>query len=304
MSRLSILFFVCSPFFSPIYHSYGQGCSDAGICTMHSFKPSSIAAPTDLNNQFKVGVFGGKADKAIAVYGGYLEFNRQFHKKFGVDIKLTSIVQNGNGISSFGLSDVFLTTNYTLNNGLKLTLGSKIPLSNANKIKDNLPLPMDYQSSLGTFDLIFGIGYEIKNVQFAFALQQPLSQNNNQFLASDQPANSTLSTFLSTNKFERSSDVLIRVSYPIKLRSKLRLTPSLLPIYHLKNDAYTDEFNVKKEISGSQGLTFNANAYLDYEINNNNFLQFNLGAPFITRKTRPDGLTRHFVATIEYKVLF
>jgi hypothetical protein len=285
-------------------YSYGQGCSDAGFCTMNSFKPNSTDSTDVLNNQFKIGIFYGEADNSISVYGNYLEYNRQLSKKFGLDAKLTTIAQDGNGISVFGLSDIFLNANYKANEKVKLTLGAKIPLSDASNTRDNLPLPMDYQASLGTFDVIFGIGYEFKKIQVVAAIQQPLTQNNNQFIATNYPINSELRTFQSTNKFERSGDILLRLSYPININSKLKLTPSILPIYHLTNDKYTDEFNVKKEIKGSQGLTLNGNAYLDYEINSKNIIQLNLGMPFIVRESRPDGLTRSFIANLEYRIKF
>jgi hypothetical protein len=285
-------------------YSYGQGCSDAGFCTINSFKPNITDSNVVLNKQFKIGAFYGKADNSIFVYGNYLEYNRQLSKKFGLDAKLTTIAQNGNGISTFGLSDIFVNANFKASEKLKLTLGAKLPLSNASKTYDNLPLPMDYQASLGTLDLIFGIGYVIKKIHFVAAIQQPLRQNDNQFIATNYPINSELRTFQSTNKFERSGDVLLRVSYPINIKSKLKLTPSILPIYHLTNDKYTDEFNVKQEIKGSQGLTLNGNAYLDYEINSKNIIQLNVGMPFIVRDSRPDGLTRSFIANIEYRIKF
>jgi len=285
-------------------YTYGQGCSDAGFCTINSFKPNSTDSTEVINNQFKIGFFFGKADNSISVYGNYLEYNRQLGEKFGLDIKLAALAQNGNGISTYGLSDVFLNTNYKASEKIKITLGAKIPLSFANKSFKNLPLPMDYQASLGTFDLIFGVGYEIKKLQLVAAIQQPLTQNDNQFIASNYPINSKLSAFQSTNKFQRSGDVLLRVSYPISISSKLKLTPSILPIYHLSNDKYTDEFNVKKEIIGSQGVTLNGNVYLDYEINNKNIIQFNIGMPFIVRDSRPDGLTRSLIANLEYRIKF
>lgn len=285
-------------------YSYGQGCSDAGFCTINSFKPNSTDSTEVLKNQFKIGAFYGKADNSIYVYGNYLEYNRQLSKKFGIDAKLTTIAQNGNGISTFGLSDIFVNANFKASEKVKLTLGSKLPLSNASKTYFKIPLPMDYQASLGTFDIIFGIGYEIKKIQFIAAIQQPLIQNNNQFIATNYPINSELRTFQSTNKFERSGDILIRVSYPININSKLKFTPSILPIYHLANDKYTDEFNVKQEINGSQGLTLNGNAYIDFEINSKNIIQLNLGMPFIVRDSRPDGLTRSFIANVEYRIKF
>lgn len=289
---------------------YGQGCSDAGVCTINSFKPNDTDSTgiTDstklLNNQIKVGVFFGRADHSISVYGTYLEYNRQLNNKFGVDVKLTTLAQRGNGISVFGLSDIFVNTNYKASEKLKFTLGVKIPLLKANKMNDNLPLPMDYQASLGTYDFIFGVKYEIKKIQLVAAIQQPFVQNDNQFIATNYPSKSELSKFQSTNKFERSGDVLLRVSYPINITSKLKFTPSILSIYHLTNDKYTDEFTVKRDINGSQGLTLNGNAYLDYEINSKSIVQLNVGMPFIVRAARPDGLTRSFILNLEYRIKF
>ena len=283
---------------------YGQGCSDSGFCTLNSFKPNSTDSTSLLSNLLKVGTFFGVADHSILAYGSYLEYNKQLNEKFGLETRLTSLAQSGNEISVVGLSDIYLTASYRASQKIKLTMGTKIPLSSANKSYNNLPLPMDYQSSLGTFDLIIGVGYEIENLQFVAAIQQPLMQNNNEFLATNYPLESELSAIQSTNKFERSGDVLLRISYPVLLNSKLKLTPSLLPIYHLANDKFTDEFNVKQEIKGSQGLTINGNTYLDYEINSKNYIQFNMGVPFIVREVRPDGLTRGVVVNLEYRVKF
>ena len=285
-------------------YSIGQGCSDAGFCTINILKPNSNDSFSNNSNQVKAGVFYGTADHSISVFGNYVEYNRQISKRFGLDIKITTLAQNGNGISTFGISDAFLTTNYSVNEKFGLTIGTKIPFSRSDKSQNNLPLPMDYQSSLGTFDIIFGMGYEIKKIQFVAALQQPLTQNDNQFIANDHPANSSLREFQSTNKFQRSGDVMARISYPISVSGKLTLTPGLLPIYHLKNDKYTDELNMEKEIAGSQGLTLNGNLYLDYELSNKSAIQINVGAPFVVRDVRPDGLTRSFITNLEYRIKF
>jgi len=285
-------------------HLVAQGCSDAGFCTVNSFQPNNNDSIKTYHNQIKTGIFFGKADNSISVFGNYVEYNRQINDRFGFDAKLTTLAQSGNDVSTFGLSDIFLNANYQANKNLKFTLGAKVPLSDAGNSKNNLPLPMDYQSSLGTLDLIVGVGYEIKKIQLVAALQQPLTQNDNQFLASQYPASSELRGFLSTNKFQRSGDILLRVSYPLMIHPKIRLTPSILPIYHLKNDRFTNQNNVELEINNSKGLTLNGNVYLDYEINRRNGLQLNLGVPFLVRKSRPDGLTRSFIANVEYRVKF
>jgi hypothetical protein len=183
-------------------------------------------------------------------------------------------------------------------------LGLKVPLSAADASSNGLPLPLDYQASLGTWDALVGFGYEVKKIQFVVAWQQPLVQNKNQFLAMDYPIGSELRAFQSTRNYIRSGDVMLRVAYPVRLHSRVKLTPGILPIYHLQNDRYTDEDQIQREIAGSQGLTLNGNVYLDYDVSEKHSLQLNAGMPFVVRTARPDGLTRGFLVNMEYRIIF
>lgn len=303
MSRIILIAIVLTISLNSI-NTYGQGCSDAGMCTIASFKPSNSNSDSSTNNQFTIGLYYGKADHSITVWGNYIEYQRQLTQQLGFGAKLTTLSQHGNGINAFGISDLFLSGNYKFIDLLKFTLGLKIPLISKSFISSKKTLPMDYQSSLGTLDLLVGIGFEIKNVQFGFALQQPLNQNKNEFIAENQSINSILRTFQTTNKYKRNGDLLCRLSYKIKLFKNLHLTPGVLPIYHLSNDHFTDTSGVEREIIGSQGLTLNGNLYLDYQLNSKHSIQLNAGIPFIVRDTRPDGLTRSFIANLEYRLRF
>jgi hypothetical protein len=285
-----------------VYLAQAQGCSDAGFCTINSFKPKT--GESAFSHQVKTGVAYGKADFSVSVISGYVEYTRQFSEKFSSDVKFTSLAQSGNSISVFGLSDVYVNANYQASPKIKFTLGAKIPLQNASKNEEDLPLPMDYQSSLGTFDLLAGVGFAIRNIHLVAAWQQPLTQNKNAFLADEYPPASALSRFPSTRNFKRSGDVLLRISYPLKISERLQFTASVLPIYHLANDRYTDSQQVESEIEGSQGLTLNLNAFLDYQLNDKSSVQLNAGFPTVVREARPDGLTRSFIATVEYRVRF
>lgn len=281
-----------------------QGCSDAGLCTIHSFKPTGGESDSSIfKNQFRIGVSGGSADYDILVSGILLEYSRQINRSFSVDTKIGLVSQSGNKINTTGFSDLFFNINYKASKKIKLIFGAKVPFSNANKQKNGLALPMDYQSSLGTVDLIVGIGYALKNWKINIGWQQPLTQNSNAFLAENYPPTSALSKFQSTNNYRRSGDILLRVSYPVKLSEKWTLTPGVLPIYHLSNDEFTN-INGKQIIHGSGGLTLNANAYLNYILNKKSALEFNLGSPLVVRDSRPDGLTRSFVAAIQYQLSF
>jgi hypothetical protein len=280
---------------------FAQGCSDAGVCSIDKIRPGGHMA--DYSNQFRAGIGYGKADHDITVIAPYLAFSRTMGK-ISVEGRLTAIAQNGDEASMFGLSDLFVVGNYALLDKMQISAGFKIPLANGDKMLDGQSLPMDYQPSLGTLDLLLGLNYSIKKLQLAFAYQQPLSQNNNTFLAGDFPIDSEFQKFQSTNNYFRRADVLLRISYPVKIGNKFKITPSVLPIYHLGNDRYTNLVAQEVEITGSQGLTLNANLFLDLSVGQSSSLQFNFGTPLVVREDRPDGLTRHFVVNLEYQVSF
>lgn len=298
-----LFFLLAFSVFAFQHQAYAQGCSDAGVCTMESFKPS-LKFDNELHNknQIKIGVSTGKADHEISVLAGYLSYVRNINDSWTIDAKLTGISQKGNGFSNSGLSDVFLNANYALTENSGISFGVKLPLSQADGKQNGLDLPMDYQSSLGTVDILLGYAQKISNWQFVLGFQQPIIQNKNAFV-NDLDFPDFSQAFHTTNQFKRAGDVLLRVSYPFALSNKLSFTPSLLPIYHLANDKYT-YIDTEYEIKGSSGLTLNANAYFDYNINASNALQLSVGAPLVVRDLRPDGLTRSFVATLEYSFKF
>jgi len=291
--------------FLPLEFVYSQGCSDAGFCTINNIKTSyDIDKSNEKYNQIKFGLSNGKADHNIGIWAAHIEYDRLVKDKLSFALKLTSISQSGASVKSSGLSDLFLSTTYLGFENADLTLGFKLPLGDGNKLKDGLPLPMDYQSSLGTADLILGVGYGIKKLKMSLAFQQPLTQNKNTFLSESYPIDDDLSSFQSTNKYIRKGDALFRLSYGFGNKDKFILTPSVLAIYHLANDEYTDAEGMKMKIDGSQGLTLNGNLFLGYSINESNMLELSFGMPFITRKARPDGLTREYLLTLEYRFRF
>lgn len=282
----------------------GQGCSDAGICTVSGIKPGMFDTLSGSKNKIVLGGSIAKADHDISIIGNYLEYSRNISNKFSFHSKITSIRQEGNQISNFKLSDFYVISNFLINNYSKILVGIKIPLSDANSKKDNYSLPMDYQSSLGTFDLILGLNFKIKQFQLAIGYEQALTKNKNEFLAEDFPSWHVLNDFQSTNHFRRKADALVRLAYPYTPLSKLKITPAVLAIYHLANDEYDNAFNTTLEIIGSKGLTLNGNLFIDYELHPKHSVQLSGGFPFVVRDNRPDGLTRKYVLNLEYGFKF
>mgnify|MGYP001793178995 CR=1 FL=1 len=116
--------------------------------------------------------------------------------------------------------------------------------------------------------------------------------------------NTLSAKYLPSNKFTRKGDALLCFSYNFDLDKKFSIRPSLLSIYHEANDTYLDATNVRREILKSNGLTVNANVFVDYKVNSKSGFELSLGTPFIIRTNRPDGLTRSFVTVLEYKFSF
>ena len=292
MKSIFITFIFCISGFS-----FSQGCSDAGFCTSENMKYGTNV--DSLKNTLKFGINQGSADFDVSVFGMYLEYKYQVSKKFNIGTRINYTSQSTDAISSNAISDGYIIADYIFNPTVSASIGLKIPFTDGNIKENGIALPMDLQPSLGTYDLVLGFSKKYNNLFFALGYQQPLNKNNNSFF---KPLNSD--DFFTTNQFKRAPDLLFRVGYNYEINNKWKLSPSLLPIYHLANDTFEDVTNQEIEIKGSEGLTLNASLLVQYLINNKNALEFNLGSPLIVRDARPDGLTRSLVLNLEYKFRF
>ena len=286
-------------------NTIAQGCSDAGFCTMGSIKQNSSVDDEKYKQKLAIILTNGIGDEDVYVFTPAVQYDYKFNNKWAVQAKLTANYASGNLGSAFGIGDLFLAGSYSTkpkNNWRTIfTLGTKIPLNESNLKADNKSLPMQYQSSLGTVDIIGGFTVTNNKWNFSAAYQQPLSgTNKNKFLPIYwNTANA--SKYLPSNDFNRKSDALIRVSYLFNATKKININAGLLAIYHFSNDTYIDG-NVSNnaiEIKGSNGLTLNATAIANYKINNKISLGLTVGVPLVVRDFRPDGLTRQFVISPE-----
>ncbi|MGC4101827.1 hypothetical protein [Ferruginibacter sp.] len=279
-----------------------QGCSDAGFCSL------KYAGTSAHKNSIALGNISGVADGHTFVNSTYITYSMQLHKKLLWDTKLVANYASGKLGHNFNAGDVFTNISYkawqnsTQQKSITALAGLKIPLTKSNDKAGGQPLPMAYQASLGTYDLLLGGNVQINKWEFTNAWQIPLTrQNENTFIKE----NSSSGDFSSTNKFRRKSDVLLRAAYNIKRAgSKFSFKPNLLAVYHLSNDSYEDGNTNRQQLTGSKGLTLNANIIGKYFINRSNSIELSIAAPFVVRQIRPDGLTREFTAGIEYKISF
>jgi hypothetical protein len=285
-----------------VQYSYTQGCSDAGFCSL-KYHVASLK-----KNELTLGSSVGVTDGATFINNSYLNYTRLLNKNLFWDTKVTANYASGSLANHFNIGDVFTNLSYNFwknkrnSASLSLLAGIKIPLSDANAKAGNNPLPMAYQASLGTVDLLTGVSYKVTKWQFSHALQIPLNkENKNSFLKEISGVND----FPSTNRFGRKADMLIRAAYIIKKpASKISIHPAILAIWHLGEDEY-EKMNGKREVlQGSNGLTLNANIIGRYTFPKQKSIELSLATPFVVRDIRPDGLTRKFTATVEYKIPF
>jgi len=281
-----------------------QGCSDAGFCTAPSMRPEISSDTTGQIHKISVGAGIGFADNSVTVYNGMVSYTGTFKDQFNCSVRINYQYNDGALAGVGSLSDAFVTGGYTTGSGFDFTAGIKIPFSDGNIKYQGQLLPMDYQPSLGTTDLLLGIGYRFQHGGISAGLQQPLTQNENQFLSDIYPEGSPGAEFQSTNKFYRYGDILLRAYYNFSLaQNRITVSPSLLPIYHLNEDTYHDRNNNEISIKGSSGLTLNGTVTIRFTSGNHS-IETTLGTPFIVRDARPDGLTRSFVAGLEYSIRF
>lgn len=282
--------------------NYAQGCSDAGICTIGS---SFHDTEKEVKNNLEIGTIFGAGEADLTYFSPYITYTRIFSKRFAMSAKVTYSSADGSlgTISQFG--DGYLIGNYQWKSAKtskwSTLFGVKFPFTNSNqKIKGN-PLPLDYQSSLGTIDLIAGTNLNYKKWDFNVGFQVPIINNNRnsyfkEFSVSDE--------FPSTNLFERKPDVLLRATYTYKTNKKFIFKPNVLFLYHLGEDSYENTLGKRANIDGSDGLTINGNLISAYQINKTNSIELSMATPFVVRTIRPDGLTRSFTAGLIYKVAF
>jgi hypothetical protein len=291
------------------FNTFSQGCSDAGFCSLGALKNVSI------DNQPKhiidFGFNFGYGEQKTLTYNPYLQYGVTLTDKWFIQGKITSTYAKGFLGDKFNLGDIYGVVTYkpTMddNNAIHLIGGIKIPLTTANdKNANGLPLPLDYQSSIGTYDVIGGINYVFhKHLEADLALQLPVIQNNKStFSPTLYSVDSRTEHFAPTTNFERKPDALFRLGYYINLPAAITIKPNLLFIYHLGEDTFEQSNGVRVALIGTKGLTINEGITLTKRFKNNNQLELLTAMPIKGRTVRADGLTRKWVLNVQYSVAF
>ena len=288
-----------------------QGCSDAGLCTAGSMKDNGAS---DEKWRFGYNTQYGQGDQKVDIFTQQLEISRRLSEKILIQAKMPWINTSGNLGNNQGFGDLVITGNYKhrVSDELiyNINLGFRLPTGNTNAGNIDIvgnpgpptSLPMPYQTGLGTFDVLTGMDIRFHSVwQFALGFQLPLIQNNtnnfNALYASKVP---NASGYFYSANLKRQADIVARIEKKFELNKSIALFANIIPIYHVGDDEHTTYNGSKEVYQQSSGLTLNTGAGLIAELSKASVMRISFAAPMITRKERPDGLTRHFVAGLEW----
>ena len=287
-----------------------QGCSDAGFCSIGNLTAQGQQSTKAKQRTLKLLLPVGVGDEGVFVFAPGLEYTQTLNNRWAVQGKITFNYASGNLGTVFGAGDVFLSGTYSLPGQKRwkpsVTLGVKLPLNQSNLEAEHRALPMQYQSSLGTVDLIAGISVTSVRWQFAAGYQQPLTGANRNYFLPEYWSNPKAAFYPPSNDFNRRGDLLLRTAYSFQPIRKASLDVGLLGIYHLGKDRYINA-NIQNDaiaIEGSSGLTLNVTAFLRVPLSSKLELGVTGGVPLVVREVRPDGLTRRFVVAPQISYSF
>ena len=308
--------------------SFSQGCSDAGFCTMGAMKPSQIYTKKINFKLRSAELSWGHAKTTLSPVIDAITADLTFgiNEKTSLQVKLPYYRVSGSLGETSGLSDisysltrnVYSTEQYHIN----ATLGGKIPTNKSDLDSDiksedfktpSLPagtsvdLPMYYQTSLGSYDIVAGASYISQKWMFATGIQIALTENENDFRWGQwggYPSQSYINDYPLANKLKRGTDIMLRVERAFHF-SKWDIRLGVLPIYRItKDEIYNFNTDTRVKVDKTTGLALTTLLNVAYHFNTNNSISVLYGHKITDREINPDGLTRKYVTSVGYVIRF
>jgi hypothetical protein len=271
----------------------------------------------------EISFYRGTTTLTPIIYVATADLNFSIKGRNTFQVKLPYQAVSGRLAQTQGMGDISLCFTRAVkqsdNFNINLSFGAKIPTNRSDKTvkaptgaDERWPLPMYYQTSLGTFDLISGISIINRKWLFATGIQIPLNHNHNQFVWSSwAEANTDLKFYADeynqAKNLKRGVDVMLRVERNFRF-SKFNFSAGLLPIYRVTRDQFTKSGTqegsplVTVKPKEASGLALSVISTVGYSFNVRSGVRLLVGHKIndIQRKSNPDGLTRELVSTITY----
>ena len=297
-------------FLAACFSASGQGYSDAGAASIGFMKPI-LATDTANTATLLTGVSVGLADEDVVVISPFLEANFNLLPRTYLHLRAPFVFANGNLANTADMGDIFAGLSYSVwqpdsATNLRVMAIGKVAFNRADKRTDNFPLPMQYQTSTGTYDLIVGTTYSRKNWNLGIAYQHVLKNDNeNNYLRDYVRDNEDYLKYLNARNLERAGDLVARVEYVMTRPGKLhQMTFGVVPVYHVGKDSYETISGKREDIMGSDGITVNLNMSFLYQLSSNGGLRLTFAGPFERNDVQPSGLGRKGFSMLNYEYRF
>ena len=278
----------------------GQGCSDAGACSVDilNFSPGYEQKTRKVTLSFDQSFSLG--EHYIFISQSTLGVQYKITKSTRAELRVPFILTYGNLGYTYGAGDLIisLSQDFFKDKNYQVTgiIGSRLKVNNADFTFGGQPLPMAYQTSLGSYDIITGVQYSRMKWNFYVAYQHPFGRNENRYLVPPGETNPDKQYFESAY-LKRGDDLYVRLRYHLALKSERSLTFTLLSIYRIqKSEIIKNDQNVV--LDGSNGLTMNPGITYSTALKNDRKLSLQLAAPVIDRNYRADGLTKNVIISV------
>jgi len=302
---------------------FAQGCSDAGFCTMGAMKPDQ-AYSNKINfklRSIELSQYQGTTDLTPTIYVANLDIGIGITDKTGFQVKLPYQWTTGSMGQAAGMGDISISATHMVhrfnNFELNATLGMKIPsnksdLTSQGRVQpqsDGLVLPMYYQVSLGSWDVVAGASLINEKWLLAVGYQNALTANNNTFSWDEwdppvYPSEDYIERYDMATKLKRGSDVMLRLERNFRF-ARYSFNIGLLSIYRITKDQIIDNATGEYfKLDKTTGLALTGLAGFGYNFNINNTVKFTYGLKLMDREVNPDGLNRHDVMIIAYLFRF
>lgn len=283
-----------------------QGCSDAGACSIETFEFDENTHDADQKIKLNFDQTVGLGEKFIFISQSTLGIQyRLLGTGTRFELLVPFIFTYGNLGHTSGVGDLILSAAQDIFNDkafqLTAMVGGRLKTNNSDFSYDGLPLPMAYQTSLGTNDIILGTQYSRSLWSLYFAYQHPFGINNNAYLVPEDETDPNKQYYESAY-LDRGDDLYLRAQYYLELKKENGLLFNLLGIYRIQpSEILKNDTRVK--LDGSSGFTLNVGITYKKQLKKNREFSLLLAFPVIDKDYRADGLTRNIVIGVSFRNL-
>ena len=230
-------------------------------------------------------------------------------------IRIPFVSASGELGNKWGLGDLGVSYTHFLmadpeNWTIQATAGLQFGMTTAN-LSDtrSRPLPMSYQSSMGSTEALAGVNFSWKEyLRIAAGYQQAIiryKQNDYTGLSYFNDPIYSSSDYTVGRKLYRYGDAMMRVEGHLT-GNRAGFTAGALGFYHVHDDLYMDPFYGWQYIKDSHGFSMNltGNAFIRFGRYGSCKLDVSGAIPLITRAVRPDGTQRQWVIMPRFTYYF